>query len=117
MRMLYSAVRSAYKDGQAAFKMHGIQHRIVQQDGAADIELGPQTVVWRFNEAKLVEILYLMQPLVDKAGAGHQYIDDLHSPVETLILSVDEYVGIAPYGEFPELSPAPPSMESSEPTD
>ena len=112
MRMFQSAVRSAHKNGEATFSFDGITHHLVRQGGAADIERGPHTVVWRFDDAKLVEMLDLIRPLVDIPGPGHQYVDDIKSPVETLVLSVDESVALAPYGEFPQLPPAPPSVES-----
>ncbi|MET2813373.1 hypothetical protein ABXU76_20705, partial [Mycobacterium tuberculosis] len=54
-------------------------------------ELGSQTVVWRFDDTKLVEILDKLSPLIDGEGPGHQYIDDLNSPAPTLMISVDEY--------------------------
>jgi hypothetical protein len=87
-----SAVRSAREGGQATFEIDGIQQRIVRECKAADIELRSQTVVWRLDDTKLVEILDKLLPLIDKEGAGHQYIDDLNSPAPTLMISVDEYV-------------------------
>lgn len=116
MRMFQSAVRSAHESGEAFFEFDAIKHHIVRQDGAADIEIGPHTVLWRFDDAKLVEILDLIPPLVDIPGPGHQYVDYIKSPVETLVLAVDEYVGHAPFGEFPELLPAPRSAEPHQPT-
>ena len=115
MRMFQSAVRSAHEDGAARFEFDGIKHYVVRQDGAADIDLGSQTVVWRFDDAKLVEMLNLIEPLIDIEKPAHQYLDDLISPVETLVLSVDEYIAGAPFGEFPQLMPAHP-VESQGPT-
>jgi hypothetical protein len=116
MRLLQSAVRSAHESGEATFKFDGITHHVVREDGAADIELGPQTVVWRFDDAKMVEMLDLMIPLVDIPGPGHQYVDDLKSPVEVLVLSVDEYKGPLSYGEFSQLYPVSPAPEPQRPT-
>jgi hypothetical protein len=112
MRLFQSAVRSAHECGEATFEFNAIKHHVVRQDDAADIEVGPHTVVWRFDDAKLVEMLDLIPPLVDIPGPGHQYLDYIKSPVETLVLSVDEYVGHAPFGEFPQLLPVTPSAES-----
>ncbi|SON63145.1 hypothetical protein MSIMFI_04675 [Mycobacterium simulans] len=92
LRIFQSAVRLARENGNATFEVDGIQHRIVRQSGAADIELGSQTVAWRFDDAKLAEILDMIVPLIDIAGPGHQYVDDLNSPAPTLLISVDEYV-------------------------
>jgi hypothetical protein len=81
-------------------------NQVVREEGAADIELGPQTVVWRFDDAKLLEMLDLMVPMVNSNSPGHQYVDDLKSPVELLVLSHDEYKGPLNYGEFSQLYPA-----------
>jgi hypothetical protein len=99
-------VRRAHESGEATFEFDGIKHQIVREDGAADIELGPQTVVWRFDDAKLLEMLDLMVPMVNSNSPGHQYVDDLKSPVELLVLSHDEYKGPLNYGEFSQLYPA-----------
>ena len=107
MRLFQSAVRSAHESGEATFEFDAIMHHVVRQEGAADIEVGAQTVVWRFDDAKLVEMLDLIPPLVDTPGAGHQYVDDLRNPVEVLVLSVDEYKDRLNYGEFSQLYPSP----------
>jgi hypothetical protein len=108
MRIFQSAVRSAHDDGAANFELDAIKHHIVRQDGAADIELGSQTIVWRFDDAKLVELLNLIEPLVDVMKPAHNYFDDLNSPDATLILSVDEYTHGGPFAVFPHGEPVPP---------
>ena len=105
IRMFQSAVRTAHEDGAATFEYDGLKHQVVRQDGAADIELGPQTVIWRFDDAKLVEMLDLMVPMVSSNRPGHQYVDDLKSPVQVLVLSHDEYKSSLSYGEFSQLYP------------
>jgi hypothetical protein len=112
MRMFQSAVQSAHDHGAASFEFDAIKHHVVRQDGAADIELGPQTVVWRFDDGRLVEMLNLIEPLVDTEGPGHQYVDDLNSPAETLILSVDQYADGGPFAVFPHGEPVPPAVDS-----
>jgi hypothetical protein len=72
-------------------------------------EYSSQTVAWRFDDAKLIEMLDLIEPLVDIEKSGHQYVDDLNSPAETLVLSVNEYINAAPFGEFPHGEPVPSS--------
>lgn len=111
MHIFQSAVRSAHDNGAASFEFDAIKHHVVRQDGAADIELGSQTVVWRFDDAKLVEMLNLIEPLVDTEGPGHQYVDDLNSPAETLILSVDQYTDGGPFAVFPHGEPVPPRVD------
>ncbi|MBO0880038.1 MAG: hypothetical protein J2P17_06665 [Mycobacterium sp.] len=109
MRMLQSAVQSAHDDGAANFEFDAIKHHVVRQDGAADIELGTQTIVWRFDDTKLVEMLDLIEPLVDIIKPAHNYFDDLNSPDTTLILSVDEYTHGGPFAVFPHGEPVPSS--------
>ena len=108
MRVFQSAVRSAHECGEAVFELDGITHHVVRQGGSAGIELGPQTVVWRFDDVKLIEMLDLIIPMLDDSSPGHQYVDDLKSPVETLIMSHGEYDD-ARLDDFPELSAVPPS--------
>jgi hypothetical protein len=113
LRMLQSAMRSAHENGPATFEIHGVRHRIVQQDDAADIELGSQTVVWRFDDTKLATILDMVTGLIDADHPAHNYFDDLNSPDATLIISVNEYVDGGPFSEFPQGMPLPPpSVES-----
>ena len=112
MRVFQSAVRSAHKDGEGAFGLHGIQHRIVRQNDAADIELGSPTVVWRFDDTKLAEILDMAVGLINVEHPAHNYFDSLNSLAATLMLSVDEYVDGGPFAEFPQGMPVPALVES-----
>lgn len=116
IRIFQSAVRSAHESGEATFEFDGIKHQVLREDCAADVELGSQTVVWRFDDAKLLELLELMVAMVNSNRPGHQYFDDLKSPVELLVLSHDEYEGPLAYGEFPQLYPESPSIELQKPT-
>lgn len=111
MRVFQSALRSAREEGESAFELHGIQHRIVRQNDAADIELGSATVLWRFQEAKLAEILDMATGLINVTHPAHNYFDDLNSPDATLMLTVDEYVGGGPFAEFPQGMPVPRQQE------
>ncbi|MBV8862609.1 MAG: hypothetical protein JO259_12230 [Mycobacterium sp.] len=90
IRVFQSALRSAHESGEASFEFDDIRLRVVREDGAADIELGAQAVVWRFDDAKLLELLDLMVPMANSTKPCHQYFDDLRSPVELLVLSHDE---------------------------
>ncbi|MGO9035680.1 hypothetical protein [Mycobacterium sp.] len=114
MRVFESAVRSAHEDGEGAVELHGIQHRILRQNGAADIELGSPTVVWRFDETKLAEILNMAAGLINVGHSAHNYFDDLNSPDATLMMSVDEYVDGGPFAEFPQGMPVPPLPTQSQ---
>jgi hypothetical protein len=115
MRMFQAAVRSAHETGAATFEFEKIKHYVVRQDDAADVDLRPQTVVWRFDDAKLVEMLNLIEPLVTIEKPAHNYFDNLHSPVETIVLSVDEYTGRVVHYEFSQLVSTPPPVEPQQP--
>jgi hypothetical protein len=110
MRVFQAAIRSAHEGGEAASELHGIQHRVVRQDGAADIELGWQTVVWRFDDTMLLEIFEMITRLIDVEHPAHDYFDDLNSPDATLMISVDEYIDDGPFAEFPQGLPIPSSV-------
>jgi hypothetical protein len=108
LRTFQSAVRSAHEDGEGAFELHGVKHRVIRQAGVADIEgLRSQTVVWRFDDTQLVEILDMTEPLISADDARHDYFDELNSPDATLMLSVGEYVDGGPFAEFPRGLPVP----------
>lgn len=116
LRIFRSALRSAHQNGEGSFELHGIQHRVVRQNGAADIELGSPNVVWRFDNKKLVEILDMVVGLIRVEHPAHNYFDGLNSPVETLMISVDEYVSGGPFSQFPQGLPVPRPEESQGPT-
>src|SRR5262249_53890538 len=103
-----SAVRSARDNGSASRSEERREGQVVRQDSAADIELGSQNVAWRFDDAKLVELLNLIEPLVDIIKPAHNYFDDLINPNATLSLSVDEYTRGGPFAVFPHGEPVPP---------
>ena len=92
LRVFQAAVLTARKDGKATFDIDGAKHRIVRQPNAADMELGSETVVWRFDESKLVEIFDKNVPMLEHDFPAHQYIDYLNTPASTLVISVDEYL-------------------------
>ncbi len=104
IRMFQMAVSLAHDNGEATFEFEGIIHRVVREDGAADIELGTRRVTWSFDDAGLAEMLDLMVPMVNSSRPGHQYVD-LKSPVEVLVLSHDEYNGPLNYDQFSQLYP------------
>ena len=107
MRVFQSAVRSAHEDGDGAFQLNGIQHRIVRQNGAADIELRSLIVVGRFDDIKRAKILDMAVGLINIGHPAHDYFDSLNSSAATLMLSVDEYVDGGPFAEFPQGMPVP----------
>lgn len=104
IKMFDSAVRQAHDNGVAVFEFDGIVHRIVREDGAADVEIDARKVIWRFDDAALAEVIDLMVLMVSIDKPGHQYVD-LKSPVGTLVLSHNEYGDRLAYGEFSQLYP------------
>ena len=100
--LFLSAVRQAHASGEATFEFDGITHHVARQEGAADVEVGQQRVVWRFDDAVLIEMINLIDALVESNRPSHQYVD-LNSPVEVLVISVDEYKRPLNYGEFSQL--------------
>jgi hypothetical protein len=104
IRMFDAAVQQAHDNGEATFEFDGITHHVVREDDAADVEIGPRRVTWRFDDATLAEMLDLMAPMVNNTTPGHQYVD-LKSPVEVLVMSHDEYKSPLNYGKFSELYP------------
>ncbi|MUM19602.1 hypothetical protein FZI91_21200 [Mycobacterium sp. CBMA271] len=92
MRKFISALHQARDSGHAAFDCgDGVKHQIAEKSGAADIDISPYLVVWRFDRAKLNEIIELIEPLIESDTAAHQYVDDMKIPTTTLVLSVNEY--------------------------
>jgi hypothetical protein len=67
-------------------------HDFVVEIGAADLELGPDRVVWHLAAAKAAEIRDGMDVLRNDDHPGHVYVDDMTSPAPTLVLSRDEYL-------------------------
>jgi hypothetical protein len=112
IRIFDAAVREAHQTGEAAFEHDGVKHKVLREDGAGDIELSPRTVVWRFDDARLLELLELMDPMVSSDRPGHQYFDNLKSPVDLLVLSHDEYPHPLSYGQFSELYPTTVAPEA-----
>jgi hypothetical protein len=102
--LFLTAVGQACENGEATFQFDQITHRVLRQSGAADIELGPQKVTWLFNVDALSEIIEFAKSMLENSRPGHQYIN-LNSPVEELVISLDEYKHSLNYGEFSQLYP------------
>ncbi|OHU26737.1 hypothetical protein BKG77_22755 [Mycobacteroides chelonae] len=91
LRILESALRSARESGNATFDGGGMVNQVVRQNGAADIEFGRQAIIWRFDGAKLDELIALTDSLIRAEAPAHQYFD-ISSPTSTLVISVGEHV-------------------------
>jgi hypothetical protein len=86
-----TALQSAEQQGAFELEHDGTTHRLVIEAGAADIELGSNSVVWRLDRAKAAEIAEDLTELNSSDGPGHDYVD-ISTPTSTLVLSRDEYI-------------------------
>ena len=90
-----AALREAAQNGASRLDHNSIVHEFHIEPGAADIELQPTHVVWRVDQARATEIIEDLTGLGEGVHrACHQYVDDMRTPVEVLILSRDEYVDV-----------------------
>jgi hypothetical protein len=90
-----TALRSAAQRGASQLEHGGVTRRFVIQEGAADIELGEDRVVWRLDHAKAVEIVEGLAVMSGSDRPGHNYVE-ISTPTKTLVLSRDEYVYVVP---------------------
>lgn len=86
-----AALNQAQRHGAARLHSRRRVHEFIIEASAADIELGSDRVVWRLDHVKAIEISEKLQVL-SSDGPGHHYVDDMHTPAPTLVLSRDEYL-------------------------
>lgn len=72
-------------------ELDGSAHVFAIQGDGARIEPGNPTH-WRLSKAVLLELIEKLEGLKASVRPSHHYID-ISGPAETLVLSVDEYVG------------------------
>jgi hypothetical protein len=84
------AVQQAAQHGSAQLDHGATAHKFLIQAGAADIEFGVGTVVWRLDSALAAEIMELLTEMQVNPGSGHHYVD-ISKPADTLVLSQNEY--------------------------
>lgn len=90
-----AALSDAERKGDSRLDHGGVTHEFHIQPGAANIELQPTHVVWRLDQARATEIVQSLAVLGEgEQHAAHQYIDEMFTPAEVLILSRDEYVDV-----------------------
>jgi len=89
---LTAALTEAKQRGSS--RLHGRHrvHEFVVDVGAANLEIGPDRVLWRLDDAKAGEILDGVDALSNGGAPGHVYVDDMISLAPTLVLSRDEYL-------------------------
>jgi hypothetical protein len=85
-----AAVTQAAQHGSAQLDHGAIVHQLLIQAGAANIEFGAGTVIWRLGSAVAAEIIELLTEMHDNPGSGHHYVD-ISRPADTLVLSQNEY--------------------------
>lgn len=92
MRGFASALGEARIIGRSIFDPgDGIHHQIVEQNGAADIGIWTNHVVWKLDRPRLNDLIELVQSLIETGKPAHQYLDEMQSPTTTLMLSIDEF--------------------------
>lgn len=88
-----SALAEALQNGASRLQRRVRSHEFVIAEGAADIDIHDQCVIWRLDHAKASEILQKARTLGRaNARTGHHYVDDMKSPAATLVMSLNEYL-------------------------
>ncbi|WP_236147677.1 hypothetical protein [Mycolicibacterium sp. CH28] len=104
LKTFMAALEHARRNRSSQLLHDGVAQQFHIEPGAASIELSPERVVWRLDEAKAAEIAddltALSTPRAGGKTAGHFYID-MTTPADTLVISRDEYTDIV----YPWVSP------------
>jgi hypothetical protein len=93
---MVAALRSALADAATApgrrsiLRDEGRTLSIVLGEGPTAIELHGESTVWHVSMARLGEIAEKLDALCSASHPGHHYVD-IAEPVDTLVLSKDEY--------------------------
>lgn len=85
------ALKNAVQQGQSRLTHDGVTHDFFVRTGESVIELDGASVVWKFDPAKVGEVIDNLDSLAGNNRPGHQYVD-IAKPTDTLVLSRDEYV-------------------------
>ena len=85
-----ATVTQAARQGSARLDHGATVHEFLIQAGAADVEFGEGTVVWRLDSAVASEFIELLTEMHDHPGSGHHYVD-ISKPADILVLSLNEY--------------------------
>lgn len=89
-----SALQAALECGSGQLQHGGFAHQFLIKPGDSEVEVSGPRVVWRLDQAKASEVIADLVALGDGGRPAHQYVD-ISSPADTLVLSCDEYVGLA----------------------
>lgn len=85
------ALEDAQRQGSWEFDQAGCRHQFSIASGQSAVDLEERRVHWRLDQAKVGEMIDALKCLSDGGRPGHQYVD-ISQPVDTLVLSRDEYV-------------------------
>ncbi|KMO84136.1 hypothetical protein BST22_13790 [Mycolicibacterium chubuense] len=87
-----NTVSDALREGASHLDGDGVAHDFVVDADASCVELSDGRVVWRFDRTTAGEVVDHLSALASHDHPGHSYVD-ITSPVDTLVLSRDEYAG------------------------
>lgn len=106
LHQLQGALHTATNTGSSQLEHAGVVHEFHIQPAAADIELHPTRVTWQLDPTRAATIIDHLTSMGEQDHhACHQYVDDMHTPTDLLILSRDEYVDIIYPWEQPACYP------------
>lgn len=90
--LFLQTLRQAFSNGCSQLEHQGVSHEFVIQEGESAVEFGEGRTAWRFNAATATGVVDYLTALHDSDRPGHQYVD-ISQPTDTLVLSLNEYVG------------------------
>jgi hypothetical protein len=81
----------AAQQWSAQLDLGNTTYQFLIEAGAAHVEFGARTVVWRFDHAKAAEVIDMLTAAVQSTHpAGHHYVD-ITAPADLLALSYNEH--------------------------
>jgi hypothetical protein len=86
-----AALTRAAQQGLARLDLGDTTYQFLIEAGAAHVEFGARTVVWRLDDAKAAEVIDMLTAAVQSSHVvGHHYVD-ITAPADLLVLSYNEH--------------------------
>lgn len=86
-----TTIEQALEQGRSRLDHAGTTHEVRIHTGDSGVELTDRYLAWQFDSSTTKEVIDKLTALKAAEGPAHQYVD-ISSPVDTLVLSLDEYV-------------------------